>query len=534
MPGSTDNTEGNASAVPSVASGEDQPMTRREARAKREAAERGNSRASKLKRALSGAQAEPAKPAGAKAADKAKPATAQPAAETASPSPKTSAPTAQSAAAQTAPQRAPETAKPAAQPAAGKTAKPGAAKPDAEAPAKPEPVSVARPDSVKAPEATIGSSPQPAQAEGSSKPAEAAGADQAPQAPKPVVDAAKAKAKAQAKAQLVAPAPASKTSDGQPAAGKPAEATQPKPPQANSEDLAETGKAEPEEAEIPAELLIGGPPKKSRAGRNLPAAIGVGLLMLGLAMLGLFWMPTLLVVLIVVLAGVGSWEVARATTHAKTEVQQFPLYLAAILLPVSATLGGLDALGFAYLGSLILALLFRILEGLKGAAASVMSSVFIISWVPLLLSFALLVMRGENGNLLITTILLLVVSNDTFGYAVGVLFGKHPMAPKISPKKSWEGFAGSMVGSMAIGALAANYWLDMPWWSGVILACFTTVAATTGDFAESMVKRELGIKDMSNLLPGHGGIMDRLDSLLFAIPLAYLISHLLAWSVAVF
>ncbi|MGP9650133.1 phosphatidate cytidylyltransferase [Glutamicibacter sp. AOP38-B1-38] len=522
MPGSTDSTEGNASAVPSVASGEDQPMTRREARARREAAERGHSRASKLKRALSGAQAEPAKPTGAKAADKAKPATAQPAAETASPSPKTSAPTAQSAAAQTAPQRAPD------------AAKPGAAKRDAEAPETPEPVSVARPDSVKAPEATIGSSPQPAQAEGAPKPAEAAGAAQAPQAPKPVVDAAKAKAKAQAKAQLVAPAPASKASDGQPAAGKPAEATQPKPPQANSEDLAETGKAEPEEAEIPAELLIGGPPKKSRAGRNLPAAIGVGLLMLGLAMLGLFWMPTLLVVLIVVLAGVGSWEVARATTHAKTEVQQFPLYLAAILLPVSATLGGLDALGFAYLGSLILALLFRILEGLKGAAASVMSSVFIISWVPLLLSFALLVMRGENGNLLITTILLLVVSNDTFGYAVGVLFGKHPMAPKISPKKSWEGFAGSMVGSMAIGALAANYWLDMPWWSGVILACFTTVAATTGDFAESMVKRELGIKDMSNLLPGHGGIMDRLDSLLFAIPLAYLISHLLAWSVAVF
>ncbi|HAY44384.1 MAG TPA: phosphatidate cytidylyltransferase [Micrococcaceae bacterium] len=256
--------------------------------------------------------------------------------------------------------------------------------------------------------------------------------------------------------------------------------------------------------------------------------------MLGLAMVGLFWVPALLVALIVLLAGIGSWEVARATTYAKTEVQQFPLYLASVLLPVSAILGGLDALSFAYLGSLVLALVFRILDGLNGAVASVMSSVFIISWVPLLLSFALLVLRGDNGNLLITTILLLVVSNDTFGYAVGVLFGKHPMAPKISPKKSWEGFAGSMVGSMAVGALAANYWLEMPWWSGVILACFTTIAATTGDFAESMVKRELGIKDMSNLLPGHGGIMDRLDSLLFAIPLAYLVSHFLEWSVAVF
>ncbi|MGO2052638.1 MAG: hypothetical protein ACTH2H_07615, partial [Glutamicibacter sp.] len=323
-------------------------MTRREARARREAAERGHSRASKLKRALSGAQAEPTKPAEAKIADKAKPATAQPAAETASPSPKTSAPTAQSAAAQTGPKRAPVAAKPVAQPAAGKTAKPGAGKPAPAAPETPEPVSAARPDSVKAPEAAPAASQQPAKAEDASKPAEAAGAAQAPQAPKPVGDAAKAKAKAQAKAQLVAPVTVPKTSDGQP-----------KPPQADSDDLAETGRPEPEEAEIPAELLIGGPPKKSRAGRNLPAAIGVGLLMLGLAMLGLFWIPTLLVVLIVVLAGVGSWEVARATTHAKTEVQQFPLYLAAILLPVSATLGGLDALGFAYLGSLILALLFR-------------------------------------------------------------------------------------------------------------------------------------------------------------------------------
>ncbi|WP_404289891.1 phosphatidate cytidylyltransferase [Glutamicibacter arilaitensis] len=533
MPGSTDNTEGNASAVPSVASGEDQPMTRREARARREAAERGKSRASRFKRARSGAQAEPAKSAEAKAAVKTPPDTVPPAAPANLQSPKTPEATPKAAASKPEAKPASETLKPAAKPVE-KDAKPAAAQPAADGSGTPKPVSALRPKSVKAPEGTPGTSKPSANAEASPKPVQTAGAPEAPQAPKPASEAAKTKAKAQAKAQLVASAPAPKTPTVQPSTEKPAEPQQPEPPQTDSDDLAETGKPEPKEAEIPAELLIGGPPKKSRAGRNLPAAIGVGILMLGLAMVGLFWIPTLLVVLIVVLAGIGSWEVARATTHAKTEVQLLPLYLAAVLLPVSATLGGLDALGFAYLGSLLLALLFRITEGLKGATASVMSSVFIISWVPLLLSFALLVMRGDNGNLLITTILLLVVSNDTFGYAVGVLFGKHPMAPKISPKKSWEGFAGSMVGSMAIGALAANYWLEMPWWSGVILACFTTVAATTGDFAESMVKRELGIKDMSNLLPGHGGIMDRLDSLLFAIPLAYLISHLLAWSVAVF
>ncbi|MGX1749264.1 phosphatidate cytidylyltransferase [Glutamicibacter protophormiae] len=306
------------------------------------------------------------------------------------------------------------------------------------------------------------------------------------------------------------------------------------PPVSETTDLAETGEPDAARAAVPTELLVGAPaePKKSRAGRNLPAAIGVGLVMLGLVLAGLFLFEPLLVALIVVLAGVGSWEVARATTHAKTSVPLVPLFLASAMLPVSAIWGGLEAVGFTYMICLVIALLVRLTEGLKGAAASVMSSVFIISWVPLLLSFALLILEEPNGQWLIATILLLAVSNDTFGYIVGVLFGKHPMAPKISPKKSWEGFAGSMLGSMAVGALAMHFWLDMPWWTGVILAFFTTIAATTGDFSESMIKRELGIKDMSNLLPGHGGIMDRLDSVVFVVPLGYLISHLLTWSVS--
>lgn len=306
------------------------------------------------------------------------------------------------------------------------------------------------------------------------------------------------------------------------------------PPVSETTDLAESGEPDAARAAVPTELLVGAPaePKKSRAGRNLPAAIGVGLVMLGLVLAGLFLFEPLLVALIVVLAGVGSWEVARATTHAKTSVPLVPLFLASALLPVSAIWGGLEAMGFTYMICLVIALLVRLTEGLKGAAASVMSSVFIISWVPLLLSFALLILEEPNGQWLIATILLLAVSNDTFGYIVGVLFGKHPMAAKISPKKSWEGFAGSMLGSMAVGALAMHFWLDMPWWTGVILAFFTTIAATTGDFSESMIKRELGIKDMSNLLPGHGGIMDRLDSVVFVVPLGYLISHLLTWSVS--
>ena len=270
--------------------------------------------------------------------------------------------------------------------------------------------------------------------------------------------------------------------------------------------------------------------KPSKAGRNLPAAITVGVLMLGTVLVGLFWFPLALLIMVAILAAAGCWEVARATSQARVDVPVIPLFFASALLPAAAYFGGLEALGFAYMGALLIIVLSRILDGLKNAAASVMASVFIISWVPLLLSFAVLLLADDNGKWLIATALLLVVANDTFGYIVGVLFGKHPMAPKISPKKSWEGFAGSVIGAIIIGVLAAHYLLDMPWWAGAILAFFTVIAATTGDLSESMVKRELGIKDMSNLLPGHGGVMDRLDSVLFAMPLVYLISHLISWS----
>ena len=414
MPGSTDHTEGTASAVPSVASGEAKPLTRREARALQEA------------------QQKEAKRRGAKTAAQ-----------------------------------------------------------EPEAPG-----------------------PQPE-------------IEPVPAAPGAAVDSqqAKERAKAAFTAEDRSPVPPEELKVEGPAEH---------PPVSETTDLAETGEPDAARAAVPTELLVGAPaePKKSRAGRNLPAAIGVGLVMLGLVLAGLFLFEPLLVGLIVVLAGVGSWEVARATTHAKTSVPLVPLFLASAMLPISAIWGGLEAVGFTYMICLVIALLVRLTEGLKGAAASVMSSVFIISWVPLLLSFALLILEEPNGQWLIATILLLAVSNDTFGYIVGVLFGKHPMAPKISPKKSWEGFAGSMLGSMAVGALAMHFWLDMPWWTGVILAFFTTIAATTGDFSESMIKRELGIKDMSNLLPGHGGIMDRLDSVVFVVPLGYLISHLLTWSVS--
>ena len=109
--------------------------------------------------------------------------------------------------------------------------------------------------------------------------------------------------------------------------------------------------------------------------------------------------------------------------------------------------------------------------------------------------------------------------SDIGGYAAGVLFGKHPMAPSVSPKKSWEGFAGSVVACVVGGvALVVRWLLDGPWWAGVVLGAVAAVGATLGDLCESMIKRDLGIKDMGSILPGHGGLMDRLDSLLHRRP----------------
>ncbi|GAB3620404.1 hypothetical protein GCM10027417_16650 [Glutamicibacter endophyticus] len=314
-----------------------------------------------------------------------------------------------------------------------------------------------------------------------------------------------------------------------------AKATPPATAEAAKQAPAPTSATEPTATDPAAKAADSEPaePKASRAGRNLPAAIGVGGVLLAVVLAGLFWYPPLILGLVIVLAGLGCWEVARATTQAHTSVQLAPLLLASALLPLSASFGGLEAVGFGLLASLLVVVVFRLTEGLKGAAASIMASTFIIVWVPLLLSFAVLVLQQDNGQMLIATILLLVVANDTFGYIVGVLFGKHPMAPKVSPKKSWEGFAGSLVGAMIVGALTSQFWLDMPWWSGLILALVTVIAATTGDLSESTVKRDLGVKDMSHILPGHGGIMDRLDSVLFAVPVAYLVSHLLEWFITV-
>lgn len=281
----------------------------------------------------------------------------------------------------------------------------------------------------------------------------------------------------------------------------------------------------------------------SKTGRNLPAAIVVGLALLAAVLAGLFVWP-LGFVLVGTAAGVlGVWEVFRALQTRRTNIPIVPVLVGAVAIPFSAFFGGQEAQLFALIAAAAAVLLWQSLERAEGAVTNVVGGVFVLLWIPFFVGFAVLPLHDTGLSapplglwpgltvprsvLQLVLTLLLVVANDTFGYIVGASLGKHPMAPKISPKKSWEGFAGSVAGAVVIGVLGTIFLLGRPWWVGVVLAVAMVGAATAGDLAESMVKRELGIKDMSSILPGHGGMMDRLDSLLFAVPVAYVLFGLL-------
>jgi phosphatidate cytidylyltransferase len=270
------------------------------------------------------------------------------------------------------------------------------------------------------------------------------------------------------------------------------------------------------------------PERRTRAGRNLPAAMGVGL-GLGVVVIGTLylWKPSFVVV--VVAAGVlGVWELGHAFAEDRVRVPLVPLSVGAAAIVVSAYAGGSEAMLVALTLTVLGSMLWRAPENAKGYVRDVTASAFAALYVPFLAGFAALLLRPDDGADRVVVFIVLVVLSDVGGYAAGVLFGKHPMAPTVSPKKSWEGFGGSALFCGAGGAVAVPALLDGVAWQGALIGLAVMVTATLGDLGESMIKRDLGIKDMGRLLPGHGGIMDRLDSLLPAAPVAYL---LLAWLV---
>lgn len=267
--------------------------------------------------------------------------------------------------------------------------------------------------------------------------------------------------------------------------------------------------------------------KSARAGRDLPAAIGVGAGLILVLLVGLFAAPPLVALLAAAAAGLGVWEICGSLAHGGIEVPRLPAAVGAGLLPLATFVGGSEALIISLVLVCTVVILCRVFGRPEGMVLSVMSALFAVTWAGLLMSLAVLLFHTPQGPAKVLLVILMAVGNDTFGYITGVLWGKHPMAPRISPKKTWEGFAGSMIGSMLLGSALGAALLDSPWWHSTVLAVFLVIVSALGDFAESMVKRELGVKDMGNLLPGHGGVMDRIDSILFAIPVGYVVFGLL-------
>ncbi len=273
-----------------------------------------------------------------------------------------------------------------------------------------------------------------------------------------------------------------------------------------------------------------------RAGRDLPKALAVGLGLGAYIVLSLVFLKPAFVVLVALALALGSIELHQAMRKHGMTSAIVPIVAGTVAISIGSYLAGqqkpvvfstTSVLLAALALTVLAALIWRMPGGAEGFVKDTAASLLIIAYVPLLGSFTALMLAGDRGAARLVAFMLVVVMSDTGGYIAGVLFGKHPMAARISPKKSWEGFAGSIVFGTTAGVLMAVYGLGVPAWVGVVLGVILVVVGTCGDFCESMIKRDLGIKDMSSFLPGHGGVMDRLDSLLFSAPVAWLIMYVL-------
>ena len=226
-------------------------------------------------------------------------------------------------------------------------------------------------------------------------------------------------------------------------------------------------------------------------------------------------------------AAVGTWELSGALRRGAEISVPLPVLLVGGQAMVwLAWPFGLTGIAIAFAATAIAVLLWRLHAGSKHYVRDVTAGLFTAAYVPLFCSFATLLVVADDGLGRVLTFLICVVASDIGGYATGVLVGRHPMAPTISPKKSWEGFAGSLAAGMLAGALSVALLLNGQWFAGVLTGALLVVCATLGDLVESMIKRDIGIKDMGTLLPGHGGLMDRLDSLLPAAVVAWAVLSL--------
>jgi phosphatidate cytidylyltransferase len=260
-----------------------------------------------------------------------------------------------------------------------------------------------------------------------------------------------------------------------------------------------------------------------RAGRDLPVAIGIGLGLGALVLTSLYLYKPVFLAIVVVALGIGCWELTRALQAKQFSVPFLPLVAGTTAVLCTAYVYGRPEMTDSLLLTMPLLLVWRVVRGIDGLVADLGTSMLSLLYLGLLAGFCALMLAAHDGDDRVATFVATVVGSDVGGYVAGVLFGKHAMAPRISPKKSWEGAVGSAVFCSVVGLILGITLLSMYWWQGLLLGLALVVSATLGDLGASMAKRDLGIKDWGGLLPGHGGILDRLDSLLSSAPVAWAI-----------
>ncbi|WP_173924268.1 phosphatidate cytidylyltransferase [Agromyces sp. Marseille-P2726] len=268
---------------------------------------------------------------------------------------------------------------------------------------------------------------------------------------------------------------------------------------------------------------------KARTGRNLILAILIGLAFGGVLLLSLLVIKELFMLFVIVLAGFASYELTQALRKGDFLVPPIPTVAVAVLAVPLAYYGGAGAQLLAVLCGILVVSGWRLVEQAvrarrrtgSGLVRDLAAGAFVQGYVTFLATFAVVLTAADGGQWWTLAFIIIAVAADVGAYAFGLMFGKHPMAPVISPKKTWEGFAGGAAASLVAGVLLSILMLGNTWWFGLLFGAAIFLTATLGDLTESLIKRDLGIKDMSSWLPGHGGFLDRLDSILPSAAVAF-------------
>jgi phosphatidate cytidylyltransferase len=259
-----------------------------------------------------------------------------------------------------------------------------------------------------------------------------------------------------------------------------------------------------------------------RAGRKLLPSIGVSIALFLIVWASLAFYRVIFAAIVALAMVLGVREMVSALKRADINLSFPALFLASIGMASAAWFGGVNGLAVATAIALPSLLALLLPKGPENFIRNASAYALTLIYIPFLAGFLILLARPQNGFERMMTFVVLIACNDTFAYFTGLAFGKHTMAPKISPKKTWEGFIGSLIFTTIAGAFAFHYILDAQMWLGAIAGLLVVITGTSGDLIESAIKRDLAIKDMGDLLPGHGGVLDRIDSILFAAPALWL------------